>query len=63
MKDYYKEIDDALLSYENFRPDHPKTLDWITDRIDWAWKWNKITEQEMTSLTYRVIKIFKEGRC
>ena len=63
MKDYYREIDNALLSYENFKPYHEKTMDWITDRIDWCWKWKKITKEEMEFFVDRVCKIYKEGRC
>ncbi len=63
MKDYYREIDNALLSYENFKPYHEKTMDWITDRIDWCWKWKKITKEEMELFVDRVCKIYKEGRC
>lgn len=54
-KKYYLEIDKELKSYENHNSYHTKTIDWICNRIDWAWKWRKITEEEMEELTDRVI--------
>lgn len=59
MKDYYKQIDDALESYENHKPWHDKSIDWIADRIDWCWKFRKITEDQMGELANRVIKILE----
>ena len=53
-KNYYKEIDKELKSYEENEPYHAKTITWICDRIDWAWKWRKITKEEMEELTNRV---------
>ena len=53
-KNYYKEIDKALKPYENNKPYPDKTITWICDRIDWAWKWRKITKEEMEELTNRV---------
>lgn len=58
MKDYYKEIDKALKSYEEYKPYHQYSLDWITDRIDWSWKFRKITEDQMKELTDRIVEIF-----
>ena len=57
MNKYYTQINDALASYENHKPYHTKTMDWICDRIDWAWKWRKITEQQMVELAGRATKI------
>ena len=33
-------------------------MDWAANRIDWAWKWRKITREEMEELTDRAISIF-----
>ena len=60
MNKYYKQINDALSSYENHKPWHDKSMDWICDRIDWAWKWRKITKEEMTELVERAVNILKE---
>ena len=57
VKDYYKEIDKALKPYEDYNSYPEKTIIWICDRIDWAWKWGKITKEEMEVLVDRVIKI------
>lgn len=59
MKDYYSEIDKALKSYEEYKPYHQYSIDWITDRIDWCWKFKKITEDQMTELADRIIKVMK----
>ena len=57
MKDYYNEIDQALKSYEDCKPYHPKSIDWICDRIDWCWKFRHISEDQMQELADRVIAI------
>ena len=59
MNKYYQQIDKALLSYENHKPYHDKTMDWICNRIDWCFKWRKITEEEMTKLVNRAVNILK----
>ena len=61
IKNHYEEIDKALKSYEEFKSWHDKTLDWITDRIDWCHKWKKITEEQTTELVDRVCIILKRG--
>lgn len=58
---YYEEINKALLSYEEYKPYHTKTIDWIANRIDWAWKWRKITKEQMVELATRTTKIFERG--
>ena len=59
-KNYYEEIDKAIKAYENYRPWTPKSIDWICDRINWCWKWRKITKAEMEELSNRIIKIMNE---
>lgn len=61
MKDYYREIDKALKSYEKYKPYHQHSIDWITDKIDWCWKWKKITEGQMIELADRAVKILEEN--
>ena len=51
---YYTEINQELITYEQGKPWHTKTMEWICNRIDWAWKWRKITEQQMEELADRV---------
>ena len=60
MKDFYKEIDNALKSYEDFEPCHDKGIDWICHRIGWCWRWKKISKNQMEELTTRAMKILNE---
>ena len=57
-KNYYEEINKVLKSYEDGKPYHTKNMEWAANRIDWAWKWRKITREEMEELTDRAIAIF-----
>ena len=58
---YYNEIDKVLKSYENYAPYHDRYMDWVANRIDWCWKWRKITKEQMEELAERATKIFEEG--
>lgn len=60
-KDYYKQIDTAIRSYEEYKPYHQLTIDQITDKIDWCWKWKKITEGQMEELVNRIIKVMEDN--
>lgn len=55
--DYYAEIDVALQSHETYKSWHEKSIDWIYNRIDWCWKFGRITEKQMEELTDRVCKV------
>ena len=59
MNKFYKEIDNALFSYENYKPYHTKSLEWICSRIDWCWKWKKITAVQKDELCNRAIAILE----
>ena len=61
MKDYYKEIAIVLSEYENYKPYHTKDIDWACNRIDWCWKWKKITEEQMEELANRAVAILEGG--
>lgn len=56
-RNYYKEIDEALKTYEDFKPWHTKDIDWICNRIDWCWKFRHITKVQMEELADRACKI------
>lgn len=56
---FYKEIDTALKSYEEFKPYHSRKIEWITDRIYWCWKWKKITREQMEELAMRATNILE----
>lgn len=60
-KDYFKEIDLALKAYESYTPYPVKNMEWICNRIDWCWKWKKITRDQMESLADRAIAINERG--
>ena len=59
MNKYYDQIDKALKSYEALNSWHPFPLEWIGSRIDWCWKWRKISEAEMTQLVNRYIEVLE----
>ena len=56
-RDYYAEIDKALRSYENNKPWHDKSIEWICGRIDWCWKFRHMTEKQMEELVERVCAV------
>lgn len=51
-RDYYSEINDALMRYEcgKYRT-HP--FSWITDRIVWCWRFKKISSAQKDELCER----------
>lgn len=59
QKDFYKELDKALKDYEQYKPYHLYSIDQITDKIDWCWKFRKITEEQLEELADRVVKILE----
>ena len=59
MNKFYEEIDKALKSYEEFKPYHTKSLEWITNRIYWCHKWKKLTQAQVEELCDRVIVIMQ----
>jgi len=60
--DYYTEINKALISYEQYKPYHTHKIEWITNRIDWCWRWRKITEEQMNELVDRVIAVMEQQK-
>ena len=61
-KEYYTQIDNAIKSYEEYKPYHQHDIDWICNRIEWCWKWKHITEEEMNNFVDRICYVM-EGRC
>ena len=55
----YEKIDKALYQHE-CNGYYERSLDSIADYIDWAWKWRKITKEEMESAADRVCKLYRE---
>lgn len=53
MKDFYSEINRSLTAIENGKYSQ-HSLDWCADRVDWCWKWKKITRSQMEELADRV---------
>ena len=60
MNEYYNQINEALLPYEQYKPYHTKSIDWICDRIDWCYKWRKISRNEMEELTDRICRVMEK---
>lgn len=58
MKDYYKEIDNVVREYENHKPYHTRSIDWAADRVNWCWKWRKITKEQMKELADRITEVY-----
>lgn len=56
-RNYYAEIDAALLSYETCKPYHIRSIDWICNRIDWCWKFRHITKDQMIELADRICDV------
>ena len=58
---FYKEIDEALKSYEKLLPYHTRDIHWICDRIAWCCKWKKITKEQMEELAIRATSILENN--
>lgn len=61
QRNYYQEINRALLEYENFKPWQQHPIYWICDRIDWCWKFRHITKKQMEEFAERACIILKQG--
>ena len=59
MKNYYNDIHNAILQYEEFAPYKTKSIEWICSRIDWCYKWKHITEKQMNSLVDRIVFVME----
>ena len=55
----YQKISEYLREYEEEKPYKQKDIDWICDRIDWAWHWRKITDLQKTELCDRACFILE----
>ena len=53
----YEKIDRVLKQHENYKYCE-RSLDSIADYIDWAWKWRKITREEMENAADRVCALY-----
>jgi len=59
MNKYYNQINEVLISYEEHKSYHTKNISWACNRIDWCWKWRKITEDQMNELADRATAILR----
>ena len=57
-RDYYKQIDEVLSRFENCKPICGLKMGWVTRRIDWCWKFRKITREQFDELVERAIAVF-----
>ena len=55
----YQKIDRVLKQHENHKYCE-RSLESIADYIDWAWKWKKISHEEMEDAADRVCVLFEE---
>ena len=55
----YEKIDKALKQHENYKYCE-RSLESIANYIDWAWKWRKITREEMENAADRICKLLDE---
>lgn len=60
-KDYYGQIDSAIRRYEDGFSYQPISLSWISDRIEWCWKFRHITEEQCNLLCDRMTALYKSG--
>lgn len=58
---YYEQINKAIQDYEQGKSWHNKSIEWICSRIDWCWKWKKITEEQKNELVDRICKVMEEN--
>lgn len=56
----YQKIDKAIKEWETYRPVTQYSTDWICNRIEWAWKWRKITKEQMEELADRICVVLDE---
>ena len=59
-RNYYKEINDALIRYKRNMPYKTHDVHWICNRIYWGWKWKKIAREQMEELASRIIKVMED---
>lgn len=61
MRDYYAEINTPVTRIEMGLP-AARSLGWCITRLDWCWKWRKITEAQKDELADRIIKLLEQRR-
>lgn len=53
----YEKIDRAITQHEKLGH-YERSLDSIADYINWAWKWKKITREQMENAADRVCALY-----
>ena len=54
----YKKINEVITQLENHKYS-PLNASWCADRIVWAYKFKKITKEQMIDLSNRVTELFE----
>ena len=54
----YEKIDKVLKQHEQHKYSE-RSLDSISSYIDWAWKWRRITREEMEDVADRVCALYE----
>lgn len=57
MKNYYNQLDKWIKRHERGNGDVDTYQ--IVNKIDWCWKWKKITWQQLTELVDRMNKLYR----
>lgn len=60
MNKYEAQIEQAIHSYEIYHPYPQHTIEWICSRIDWCWKWRKISKEKMEEFANRIIAVMEK---
>ena len=60
MKNFYEELNRNILQHEEFKPYKEHDVYWICDKIEWCWKWRKISEEQMHELADRICKVMED---
>ena len=56
----YDKLDRAIREHENYRFYPQYTLEWISNRITWNYKFNKLPKEILGNFADRMTKIFEE---
>lgn len=56
----FQKIDKAISEYENYRYYPSHSMEWISNRISWAYQFNKLPKEICGNFADRMTKIFQE---
>lgn len=62
-KNYYKQLDEAIAEYEEYKATPQHSILWISDRIAWCLHYKHITASEAEAFADRVTAIIEDMGC